>query len=185
MRANFIHIEPMARAVIEFSTPGDFAEFGVWHGTTFIPLAELARQDGRAIHAVDSFAGMAKETARDANRYREGALSVGGSATFRSLAKPFPNIEIHEGFVPSILDELADTTFAFVHLDLDQYAPTLDALRFLWPRMADGGVVICHDWFRGKDVLAAGAIVDWMNESGVSPAGECSMSQHIWFRNHA
>lgn len=182
MRANFIHIEPMARGILEAGIHGDFAEFGVWHGTTFIPLAELARQNDRTIHAVDSFQGMAKETDRDGNRFRKGALSVGGSEVFRRLAHPFPNIEIHEGFIPVVLAELNDVEFAFVHLDVDQYSPTADSLAFVWERMVDGGILICHDWFRNDDTLAAGAILDWMNRAEVSPLGECSMSHHIWFR---
>jgi O-methyltransferase len=182
MRANFIHIEPMLREVLRCGVPGDLAEFGVWHGTTFMPMAELARVDGRVIHAVDSFCGMAQETSRDGDNYKRGALSVGGSKVFRHLAAPFGDtVKIHEGFVPDILAELEDVQFAFVHLDLDQYQPTLDALRFLWPRMSPGGVLICHDWKRGASTLAAGAIADWMTETGAVLAGERKESLHGWF----
>jgi len=182
LRANFVHIEELLRRVLKDGTPGDLAEFGVWHGTTFMPMAELARIHGKRIHAVDSFAGMAQETPRDGGQFRKGALDVGGSAVFRMLVKPFGGtVAVHEGFVPNVLRELADARFAFVHLDLDQYAPTLAALRFLWPRMERGGVLVCHDWFVDRDTLAAGAIRDWTLEMGVSLAGSLDESGHCWF----
>jgi O-methyltransferase len=166
MRANFIHIEALLRSVLDTKIPGDIAELGVWHGTTFMPMAELARQDGRRIHAVDSFEGMAQETDRDGDRFRKGALSVGGSDVFRCLAKPYGE---------------TITQFAFVHLDIDQYASTLDALRFLWPRISPGGVLVCHDWWPEENTLAAGAISDWMAEENIMMAGESRYSQHGWF----
>ncbi len=181
MRANFIHIEAKLRQVLASGVAGDVAEFGVWHGTTFLPMAELARVACKRIHAVDSFVGMMKETARDAGRYVAGSLSVGGSDSFRELVKPFRNAVVHEGFIPEILPEMADCRFCFVHLNVDQYQPTLDALRFLWPRMEVGGVIMCHDWFAGNKILAAGAIADWMDEAAVQMGGEQNETQHCWF----
>lgn len=182
MRANFVHIEHQLRATLEAGIPGDLAEFGVWYATTFMPMAELARQAGRTIHAVDSFCGMVPNTDRDNGEYQKGALSVNGSATFRMLARPFGStIVVHEGFVPAVLDEMADCRFAFVHLDLDQYLPSLQALRFVWPRMSSGGIMICHDYFPDRNTLAAGAIHDWMAETATPPLHHEPMSRHAWF----
>ncbi len=182
VRANYIHLDHLLRSVLAAPVLGDLAEFGVWHGTTFMPMCELASQHGRTIHAVDSFEGMDAETKRDAGQYRKGELSVGGSAVFRMLTKPYgKTVQIHEGFVPSVLSELDSCRFAFVHLDLDQYAPTRSALAFLWPRMNPGGVLICHDWFRDRDILAAGAMADWMQSTGLTLAGESPNTGHGWF----
>jgi len=182
VRANYIHLDHLIRSVLAAPVPGDIAELGVWHGTTFMPMAELAKQHGRTIHAVDSFAGMAKETARDAGQYVHGVLSVGGSDVFRLLTRPYgQTVVIHEGWVPAILSGLDACRFAFVHLDLDQYEPTLVSLRYLWPRMNPGGVLICHDWRRERNFLAAGAIADWMKETGVPMAGETPNTGHGWF----
>ena len=180
MRANFIHIEQLLRKALR-EAGGDVAEFGVWHGTTFLPMAELSRMDGRTVHAVDSFVGMAQATERDAGRYQKGDLSVGGSANFRALVRPFKNVRTHGGFIPDVLDELASFSYCFAHVDLDQYEPTLHVLRHVWPRLASGGIVACHDWFKGRRELAAGAIADWMTESGVETSGEQPETQHVWF----
>ena len=36
----------------------------------------------------------------------------------------------------------------FVHLDLDIYQSTLDALGFFYPRLTKGGILISHDYRR-------------------------------------
>ena len=41
--------------------------------------------------------------------------------------------------------------FAFVHLDADLYQPTLAALRYFYPRMVAGGVIIIHDYNHNWD----------------------------------
>lgn len=101
--------------------------------------------------------------------------------TFRALVRPYVNVRTHEGFVPGVLDELEPVSYCFAHVDLDQYAPTLHVLRHVWPRLVPGGIVACHDWFPGRNELAAGAIADWMSEAGVPIAGDQPKTQHAWF----
>jgi len=170
-------IEPAPSA----PAPGDLAEIGVWHGTTFMPMAEIGRHYGRTVHAVDSFQGMAQPTDRDTAQYPKGALSVGGSEIFRELVAPYGNVVVHEGVVPEVLDRISVKCFAFVHLDLDHYAPTRAALEWLWPRMSPGGILCCHDWTRERTTLAAGAINDWARHSGVPISGVMERSAHCWF----
>lgn len=183
MRASFIHIQPLVNLVVAENVPGDFAEFGVWRGTTFFPLAEIARQTGRVIHAVDSFAGMAPPTAKDGNMYPAGCLNVGGPAVFKEIADGFPNVvQIHEGFVPAILHSsfAEDVRFAFVHLDFDHYCPTMDALHWLWPRMSPGGIIACHDYAPHGALLASGAISEWSKDAKVPISGMMSLG-YCWF----
>jgi hypothetical protein len=180
VRASFIHIEEQLRRVLDNAVPGDLAELGVWYGTTFLPMAELGRLHGRTVHAVDSFRGMARETERDGGRYTEGSHNVGGSTVFRKLVAPLSNVVVHEGYVPEILAELADVRLAFVHLDIDQYAPTLAALRHLWPRMSAGGVLMVHDYHPDWTILASAAIREFALEIDRAPEGP-TFSHHGWF----
>jgi hypothetical protein len=184
-RANFVQFDFLLRSVLAEGVPGDLAEFGVWHGTTFMPMAELALLNGRVIHAVDSFEGLAEHGERDDGTYRKGGLSVGGSTVFRDLVRPYGGtVQVHEGWVPDVFAGFDDRVrFAFAHVDLDQYEPTMRALRFVWPRTSPGGVMLCHDWFPGSAVNASAALVDWMNETGTGLAGELE-SGHGWFRKY-
>lgn len=186
MRANYGHIEHLVARVIADKIPGDFAEIGVWRGATFLPLAEAGRRDSRTIHAVDSFRGLATPGPRDSKTvFQRGALSAHGPETFRSLVSKFgDSVRIHEGYIPDVLESLNGTAFAFVHLDVDHYGPTLASLRHVWPRLSVGGTVACHDWKKGGDMLAAGAINDWLSEASVQIAGTKN-SGHCWFTKGA
>ena len=184
MRASYDQIACLVRRVKD--VPGDFAELGVWHGDTFVPLAEAAQAAGRGCHAVDSFRGMGEPTAKDYDEdggcaYPEGVLSVGGSEAFRELVARFGStVHVYEGPVPDILDAIGDIVLAFSHLDMDQYMPTRLALDWVWDRTAPGGIVCCHDWMYGRNCLAPAAIREWMQASGVEMAGT-SRSGHCWF----
>ena len=181
MRANFVHIENLLRSVVDID--GDFAEIGVWYGTTFMPMVEIARQTNHKIHAVDSFCGLAERTARDnIKMYPKGALSTNGTHIIKSLIKPYRDITtIHEGFIPDVFSGMEHIQFSFVHLDVDHYQPTLDSLVFLWERMVKGGIIVCHDWDEDSKECAAGAIKDWMQDESVDYAGIQQYSSHCWF----
>ena len=42
--------------------------------------------------------------------------------------------------------EIIEKSFCFVHLDVDLYKSTIDALRFFFPKMVQGGVILIHDF---------------------------------------
>jgi len=178
MRAQYVHIHDLAKRALV--ADGDFCEAGVWYCTTFCSLAELARQNGRACHGVDSFCGMPDNGPRDAGKYRRGSLCGLDLNTAKRLTRQFNNVSLHAGFVPEVLDEMADCLFAFVHLDLDQYESTRAALPWFWSRMDHNGILCCHDYYEDRGTLAAGAIADWMKESGEQIAGTLP-SNHCWF----
>ena len=166
---------------------GSVLEVGVWHGDTFIPMAELAFDYGEEAHAVDSFRGMSSPSSEDVDergehRYPRGSLDVGGSAELRGRAAHLGNVRIWEGWVPAVFSLLpSGTSFSFVHVDLDHYWPTFHALSWVWSRLSVGGVVVVHDWFPTREVLSSGGVKEWMRATGVVPAGELS-SRHVWFR---
>ncbi|MCH8809351.1 MAG: hypothetical protein IH993_05895, partial [Proteobacteria bacterium] len=64
----------------------------------------------------------------------------------RQTMNEFPDVAIHEGWVPQVFSGLPETAWSFVHLDLDMYQPTLDGLRYFYPRLNKGGVIINDDY---------------------------------------
>ena len=47
---------------------------------------------------------------------------------------------------PDTTKTLTEKTFALVHIDADLYLPTIEALKFFYPKVSAGGVLIIHDY---------------------------------------
>lgn len=55
----------------------------------------------------------------------------------------------------SFLTPVADQRFSPVHLDVDLYQPTHDALEFFYPRVNQGGIFLIHDYLWAEGVRKA------------------------------
>ena len=58
----------------------------------------------------------------------------------------YENIFIYKGWVPEQFYRVKDLNFKFVHLDVDLYEPTLESLKFFYPRVGTGGIIVCDDY---------------------------------------
>lgn len=132
---------------------GNLAEIGVFLGGTFYEFVPVAERAGFRAWAVDSFVGMAEPGPFDSPRYPTGRLSVGGLQAwqegFRKQFKITPDrYEVVAGYVPECLTAIPESVrFWLIRIDLDHYAPTLDALHWGWARLVPGGWLTSHDWF--------------------------------------
>jgi O-methyltransferase len=122
--------------------PGDVAEVGVYQGASARILRHYA-DPIKTVHLFDTFCGLPQPGESDADFVK---------GQFKSSLKQvqdylgFSGIQYHVGIFPqSITDGIAATKFSFVHLDVDLYEGTLDCLRFFYPRMNLGGIILCHD----------------------------------------
>jgi len=75
------------------------------------------------------------------------------------------NIEIHKGYFPESATGVEDT-FCFVNLDFDLYHPILEGLRFFFPRMVRGSVVLVHDYYHAGLLGVRDAVDDYEEEIG-------------------
>lgn len=64
----------------------------------------------------------------------------------KKLLKKYKNVYFYKGFFPKTARVLSNKKFSFVHLDVDLYKSTFDALDFFYPRMNLGGIIISHDY---------------------------------------
>jgi O-methyltransferase len=124
--------------------PGDTAECGVYRGTGSWLICRNSADAGRTHHAFDSFEGLSEPGTEDGTSWHGGDLAV-GEAAVRALLEPY-DARVYRGWIPDRFDEVADRRFAFVHIDVDLYQPTLDSLEFFYPRLAAGAVVVCDDY---------------------------------------
>ena len=112
----------------------------------------LARYDGAGLHLIDSFAGISPPQEEDDGRgvVMKPGFDGGAFASPLELVKhtlrEFPAVAIHPGWIPAVFAQLPEARWCFVHLDVDLYEPTLACLNYFYPRLVDGGVIICDDY---------------------------------------
>ncbi len=121
--------------------PGALAEAGAYRGGSAKLIAHYAR--GARLHVFDALGLPATDTA-PGGAHRAGEFA-GDESELRELFAG-DNIALHLGTFPGTARDLpADLRFRFVHLDLDTYESTRDALRWFWPRIIPGGVIVLDD----------------------------------------
>lgn len=128
---------------------GAFAECGCYQGASayFIALEEPTT----ALHLFDSFEGLSEPSKEDGTKdpehkiWEKGSLSTGEEIVAANL-NAFHNIHIHKGWIPNKFADVENVTFKLVHIDVDLYQPTLDSLKFFYPRLQSGGVIVLDDY---------------------------------------
>jgi O-methyltransferase len=141
----------LLRGVEERQVPGEFAELGVYQGSTARLIHHYA--PARRLHLFDTFEGF--DTADIGSEHRSTGLRASKArfantsleAVLRRIDGAPDAIHPHQGRFPeSIPGVLNEARFAFVHLDADLYAPTLAGLTFFYPRLSRGAVLVIHDY---------------------------------------
>ena len=126
--------------------PGAFAEVGVYKGETARIIHEM--DPSRSLHLFDSFEGFDKQDLE--TETTDARSTIDFSDTNVKLATALiggnANIVFHKGYFPDTVLHLDVEKYALVHLDADLYKPTLAALHYFYPRLAEGGVIMVHDY---------------------------------------
>ena len=86
----------------------------------------------------------------------------------RATMAEFPDTVIHKGWIPEVFGGLPETNWAFVHLDVDLFDPTLAGLQYFYPRLADGGVIVNDDYISPMTPGAGRAWDQYCDENGLA-----------------
>ena len=128
---------------------GSLAEVGVYKGQTSKIIHLLA--PNKKLYLFDTFEGFPiKYLEKEDKRFRDN--------TIISLEKTIGNLEnitIRKGVFPDTAKGLENEQFSFVMIDLDLYEPTLEALKFFYPRITSGGYIFIHDYNNPKESQSA------------------------------
>lgn len=130
--------------------PGAFVECGVNKGgftkaiLGFIDLAALRKN----YFLFDTFCGFDTQNLSDAeitkvaNHYRYDDCYTQVSASFADM----PFVKIVRGSVPSTLDSIQVGDVALLSIDMNCVEPEIAAIKFFWPHIVPGGVVVLDDY---------------------------------------
>lgn len=140
-----------AREIEAWKIPGDVAELGVYQGAFAAEINRLFPE--RRLWLFDTFEGFhARDLAIEAERTGVKTQRRSFSDTTIELVRsrlPHPErARFIKGYFPESLAglDINKTCFALVSLDPDLYEPTLEGLRYFYPRLAPGGRILIHDY---------------------------------------
>ncbi|GAC1654525.1 MAG: hypothetical protein NVS4B3_18620 [Gemmatimonadaceae bacterium] len=161
------------RYCVRREVPGSFVECGVWRGGSILAIILMLQNlevADRDVYLYDTFEGMTEPTESDVSRFDGSALKVWRQAERRRvrpfefffnaerfnegavremiLSTGYPSERIHfvKGRVEDTLPDRAPERLALLRLDTDWYESTRHELHHLYPRLADGGVMIIDDY---------------------------------------
>lgn len=125
--------------------PGPTVEIGCWLGLSSFLL--LSSSPSKHHTVIDSFKGL-RPTAEDGPAAEAAGRFSGSSKAHveRVLREITRDVDVIEGTVPEVLDTLPESAYAFVHVDVDLYVPTLACLRYFHPRLLPGGLLVVDDF---------------------------------------
>ncbi len=147
-RVNFLR--DFAKTRIDCDKKAAVAEGGVFQGMF---SCEINRSfPDRALFLFDTFEGFDKkdvelEARNGFSDVREHYYSETSEEIVLNRLPHKERAVIRKGYFPDTAKGLEDERFLFVNLDFDLYAPILAGLRFFYPRMVSGGVILIHDYF--------------------------------------
>lgn len=150
---------------------GDIAEVGVYKGGTAKVIAMA--KGPKKLYLFDTFEGLPKRTEHDNEELHKGLFHV----EFEEVKKYLQGekeVYFYKGLFPKTAKPIENVMFSFVHLDVDLYESTLDCLKFFYPRMSKGGIIISHDYQNLNGVRKA---FDEFFEKKLEPIIEMSGSQ--------
>ena len=136
---------------------GDYLEFGVARGTSFVSAYKIANELACAsqmrFHAFDSFAGLPSSE----GDFVAGDMSYPEAVFRRFIRKagmPLAPVTTTKGFFDRSLTAeraselgLEPAKAHVVHIDCDLYASTVSVLAFLEDLLGVGSVIVFDDWF--------------------------------------
>jgi O-methyltransferase len=132
---------------------GDIAEVGVYRGET-AKIICLAKRESKYLHLFDTFEGLPDASIYDDKRFTKNKYQCNIKIVTDYL-KDFQNVIFYKGLFPETASPIKGEKFCMVHLDVDLYQSTKDALSFFYTRMVSGGVILSHDYSYSSGVKKA------------------------------
>ncbi|KXI27923.1 TylF/MycF/NovP-related O-methyltransferase [Paraglaciecola hydrolytica] len=158
--------------------PGNIIECGVAGGNFLMAMAHFSsifepHHYTRKIVGFDTFEGFTEPSTEDksssAAHMKAGGLHYDSFDMLQSAIEMFdgnrmigniPKVLLKKGDIsetfPKYLEEHPASTIGLLHLDLDLYKPTKDAIKLAWDRMAKGSILIFdelnHDDYPGETI---------------------------------
>jgi len=132
----------------------NFVECGVGEGiTSFFALREIVNNQKSSekskMHLYDAWAPMKKDFLLEEEKNSEGKYSELNIHMTKENLQEFEKIvEYHEGYIPEsfFTQQGNPDSIIYLHIDLNSAKPTLEALKFFFPKLQKRGVILFDDY---------------------------------------
>jgi O-methyltransferase len=126
--------------------PGDFGECGVYQGGSALLLCQLLQDTDRKLYLFDSFQGLSKPHSKHDPVFLEGQYTARVEDVKQRLNDYRSLADFRTGWIPDTFSGLESKRYAFAHIDVDLYQPTLDCCTYFYPRLTPGGVLLFDEY---------------------------------------
>ena len=153
-RLRYFSLQQLITHTLNQSESFDFVECGCWKGHSAYIISKLINESGKKInfHIFDSFEGLSEATTKDESFYLKDSKEknriykyfASSENIIKDVLKDFNFIKIYKGWIPNRFGEIKDEKFSFIHIDVDLFEPTFESLKFFYPRLKKGGIIISN-----------------------------------------
>jgi O-methyltransferase len=172
--ARMAYFDSIFASISSNKVDGDYLEFGVFRGTSFIMAHNLSKRyalNAMRFFAFDSFEGLPNS---EGMVFTKGEFAC-SEELFRTMVRK-SGVDLHnvftvKGFYSDSLNEKTKQKYqmqkaAIVHIDCDLYTSTKAVLKFIESLIVPGTILIFDDWdaFKDEDVENMGerkAFKEW------------------------
>ncbi len=173
--------------VAKGGVPGDYLEFGVFRGASFIRAMKIheflfrrkQQLEAMNFYAFDSFQGLpeiSNAVDKEVEQFADGQYAAGHDLFVRNLKKAkvdMSRVHVVEGYYEQSLAQskkagLNLTSAAIIHIDCDLYESTAQVLDFATEYVVDGTVILFDDWLCFKGHPRRGerlAFTEWLERN--------------------
>jgi len=128
---------------------GDFVECGVYrgmHAMSTITHIDFKSLKDRKYYLFDTFCGLDKEFSSE-EEYLSYEDDYPDCYEFVvDSFKEYPNVVIIKGSVPKTLSQADIRKVSYLHIDMNCVLPELEAIKYFWPKLETGAIVILDDY---------------------------------------
>jgi len=154
-----------------FKLEGDFVECGTGRGmmmSAALHSLENWNTSNKNLYLYDTFQpfGIDPETGKNDERFGVRATYAKSLSDVEANFSEWKRINFVMGFIPDSLQSVAVEKVAFLHIDLNNAAAEVGALRYFWPKVVRGGIIVLDDYAQVLDQNQAMAALS--NELGFS-----------------
>lgn len=145
---------------------GDIVEFGCYVGTTSVFLAKNAAP-AKTVYLYDSFEGLPEKSREDhspaGEQFKPGELAAPKKQLLANLrGAGITDARVKKAWFSDLTNADVPAHISFAYLDGDYYHSVLDPLKLIWPKLAEGAIVVVDDYANEALPGAAKAVDEWL-----------------------